>query len=145
MTYGRGHLSTIRDVTAWLRQYRYFHWSSYWGTWSRVIVPYNHPDGVIELNLTPVNSDVKRSWEEQVEPIIFRRHSTSLDRKDAWTTDLPQCWIDRMREELPWSLVDRLLDETWIDLFDIEKVKRGRPGGGGLPFAECCKDQAAAA
>lgn len=134
-------MRTIRDVTSWLRQYRYFHYSSYWGTWSRVIVPYNHPDGVIELNLTPVNPNSDWTWSESVAPIIFRRHGTSLDRGDEWTNVLPDYVPERMREHLDVVLVDRLLNEVWIDLLDIAAVKRGRSGGGGLPFAECAKER----
>jgi hypothetical protein len=137
-------MRTICDVTSWLRQYRYFHYSSYWGTWSRVIVPYNHPDGVIELNITPVNPDWEWSWQEQVMPIIFRWHCTSLDRKDEWTDVLPDYVPERMREHLVPSFVDRLLNETWIDRIDIATTKRGRSGGGGIPFAECGKERSAA-
>jgi hypothetical protein len=134
-------MRTIKDVTGWLRQYRYFHYSSYWGAWSRVIVPYNHPDGVIELNLTPVNPSWERSWQEQIMPTIFRWHCTSLDRKDKLTDVLPDYVPERMGEHLVPSFVDQLLNETWIDLIDIEITKRGRSGGGGIPFAECRKKE----
>src|SRR5712664_813068 len=100
-------MRTIKDVTGWLRQYRYFHYSSYWGTWSRIIVPYNHPDGVVELNLTPVNPTWERSWQEQVMPIVFRHHYTGLDRKDHWTDILPDYVPERMKEHLVDSFVDR--------------------------------------
>jgi hypothetical protein len=119
--------------------YRYFTYSAYWGTWSRVILPYTHKDGVIELNLTPVNPDWERSWDEQVRPIIFRRHGTALGLRDKWTDVLPEEVAAIMSERIGPELTIRLLQHDWLKHLDIEKVKRGRDGGGGLPFAECCR------
>lgn len=114
------------------------HWCSYWGTWSLVLCPYTHPDGVIELNLTPVNRDIPRSWEEQVIPIVFRYHGTSLGRKDQWgRTTLPDVWVKQMHRAIGVELTNRLLTTDWLPLLDIAKVKRGRTGGGGIPFEEC--------
>lgn len=113
------------------------HWSSYWGTYSRVLIGYNSPDGVVEVNLTPVNFDHDFSWTEQIVPILFRYHGTSLGRKDEWGRfPLPEVWQRVMVDRIGEELTHRLLTEDWLSLIDLAKVKRGRVGGGGISFEE---------
>jgi hypothetical protein len=116
------------------------HYCSYWGTWSRVICPYTHEHGVIELNLTPVNPGFPHSWAEQIEPIIFRHHGTQLGRRDIWGyIPLPEDWKAFMVEKIGEELTNRLLTEDWLPLLDIPKVKWGQPRGGGISFQDCKK------
>lgn len=112
-------------------------WCSYWGTYSRVLIGFNSPDGVVEVNLTPVNIGDERSWREQIVPIMFRYHGTSLGRKDEWGRfPLPDVARKMMVDRIGEELTHRLLTEDWLSLIDLAKVKRGRVGGGGISFEE---------
>jgi len=108
-----------------------FHYSRYWGTWSRVLTPYSDSP-VVELNLTPINS-----WANEVEPIIFRSHRTSLDQRDQLREELPTEVKFSIIQQIGIDLLTRLVSTDWLPLLDMAKVHRGRHGGGGLPFAEC--------
>lgn len=115
-----------------------FHYSSYWGTWSRVLTPYSG-NWVLELNLTPVNPSYDRSWEETVRPIIFREHLTALNRQDELTESLPNYTRAHMAERIGEELTTRLLTTDWLPLLNRRRVREGKYGGGGLPFVECCR------
>lgn len=115
-----------------------FVFCSYWRTWSRVLTPYVKGT-VVELNLTPVNSHYAESWERDVAPIIFRSHGTSLDRADQLTEQLPEKVREFMVANIGEALTERLLVTDWLPLLDRSAVDRGRPGGGGIPLAECMK------
>jgi len=108
-----------------------FHYSRYWGTWSRVLTPYSDSP-VVELNLTPINS-----WANEVEPIIFRSHRTSLDQRDQLREELPTEVKFSIIQQIGIDPLTRLVSTDWLPLLDMAKVHRGRHGGGGLPFAEC--------
>ncbi len=114
-----------------------FHFSSYWRTWSRVLTTYVDGNGTLELNLTPVNPHLPTSWVEQVRPIIFRNHRTTLDVDDLLLEKLPDEVQEVMLNHLGVRLTQQLLETDWISLLDMPKVRRGKHGGGGLPFEEC--------
>lgn len=109
-----------------------FHYSSYWGAWSRVLTPYNR-SSVVELNLTPVND-----WDD-VRQIIFRSHCTSLGDRDDLREALPENVREYIANQVGEDLTQRLLLTDWLPLLDMTKVHRGRIGGGGLPFDQCRK------
>jgi hypothetical protein len=117
-----------------------FHYSAYWGTWSRVLTSYVDGNGTLEVNLTPVNPYDQKSWEEFVRPVIFRNHGTSLEMKDKLELSLPNDILEWMLERLDDEiLVHRLIATDWMESLDLPIVRLGRYGGGGLPFKECMK------
>lgn len=115
-----------------------YHYSGYWGTWSRVLTSYDDPAGVLELNLTPVNPSSRSSWDNDVCPVIFRNHFTAFDpRRDLLLEKLPASTRLEMEISLGDELAAQLLDTDWLSLLDMAAVRRGNRGGGGLPFADC--------
>lgn len=86
-------------------------YSGYWRTWSRVLYMQDPTKGNngslwVELNLTPVNPTVKRSWVEQVQPVVLRKHSTA---QDPWKDKLFR-FVVRSSSKSP--LYKRLLTEV---------------------------------
>lgn len=133
-----------------------FHYSRYWGTWSRLLL-LNHRDESlpmtwVEVNLTPVNMqhpDIAR-WKESVAPIVIRTHGTSPERGEGSTT-LPTDIKEAMRAHLGESATDYLLHEDiWNrispelllgELRSTSSVLRTRKQmrGGGVPLIEVMK------
>jgi hypothetical protein len=121
-----------------------FHYSSYWGNWSRVllrpgdIVPSGSRKGEIshdylELNLTPINGWHPWNHEEiekRVRPIVFRFHGTARDRKDRDEKELPGEVLKGMKENLGDLLVERLINEDFLWYLDLDALYRNMRGGG---------------
>lgn len=131
--------------------YNMFHYSDYWHTWSRVL---RFEDwSVVEVNLTPINSD----WQKDVEPIRIRKHGTMDERRDwLWqerskrmTVDfvyrdglylsdsLPISVISAMEKAIGLPLVQRLLKEDFYSKIDWNKYRSANELGGGVPFDLC--------
>lgn len=107
--------------------YRY---SSYWGTWSRVL-SIDHPEGpYVEVDLTPVGDQWVR-----VRHINIRAHRTPLQSNDKLVTELPAEVRDLMEFELGTELRDRLLTEDFLPKIDWVKYKK--KVNGGVFLAEC--------
>lgn len=119
-----------------------FHYSAYWGKWSRVLTSYVDGNGTLELNLTPINPGTQGAWDEQVVPVMFRNHRTSLDEKDKLQIDLPSEVRETMVERLGEVAVVRLLTTDFILQLDMPTVRMGRYGGGGIRFDWCRKETA---
>lgn len=116
-----------------------YHFSFYWGTWSRVLlVNYRDtslPQTVVEVNLTPTNPMTSPLWEKEVAPIILRSHGTSWERGEGETV-LPKHVIDMMREKVGDKVTNiLLLEDLWsrIDPILLEKHMIG----GGVPLERC--------
>lgn len=120
-----------------------FVYSSYWGTWSRVMyyecrgtqdlkLNYDIPSCVaVEVNLTAVNPTVGLDW-ERVKAITIRAHGTPYGPKDEVTSYLPDYVLERMREWLDEALIERLLHEDFLP--HIDWVKHRQHCNGGAPF-----------
>lgn len=63
---------------------RVFHYSSYWGRWSRRLKNYDEGDvkGIVEVNLTPIPACYNSNWEKDVIPVVFRIHGTTNGSSD---------------------------------------------------------------
>lgn len=129
----------------------YFHWCSYWGSWSRVLhspgtkhdncdLPGYFMESFIEVNLTPVNGwpcdndkDSYRSYQlDQVRHIIIRCHMTSRGKKDEIWGDLPEITKDALRENIGDELTHRLLAEDFLPQIDFAIYHKHCNGGAKL-------------
>lgn len=124
-----------------------FHHSSYWGTWSRVLL---HPGSMVEgrvygsyleVNLTPVNGryddSTRKLWEESVAPIILRRHGTAVgvgEMKDR----IPPMVVTAMIMNVGADLTRRLITADLLSEIDMDALSR-KMRGGGIPLSECLK------
>src|ERR1700682_653370 len=72
-----------------------FVYSSYWGTWSRILAPYDkvfhngHCVGQVEVDVTPINITHDYSWIRH-NRVIVRAHGTIRDRDDKIVEELPK-------------------------------------------------------
>jgi hypothetical protein len=129
----------------------YFNWSSYWGTWSRVLhspgkkhdnceLPSSFQDYFIEIDLTPVNGwpreedDAKYSVHQldQVRHINIRCHGTSRGKKDKTWGDLPEMVREAMLDNLGYVLTQRLLIEDFLPQIDFSIYHKHCNGGAKL-------------
>lgn len=106
-----------------------FHYSAYWKTWDRVL-SVSHPEGpFVEVNLTPINPETDRAWEDQVAGIKIRAHGTSRAFGDRVVPFLPCEVQNLMREKLGKDLTQVLLTVDFLPMIDWNKYHR-RVGGG---------------
>lgn len=124
-----------------------FHHSRYWGTWSRVLLqPGSMVDGrmygdYLEVNLTPVNgrcdNSTQKLWDEQVKPIILRRHCTAPESGEM-QAKLPPMVVTAMIMNVGADLTRRLIADDLLSEIDLEALAR-KMRGGGIPMSECHK------
>lgn len=114
-----------------------FHYSSYWGTWSRILSNIHQGGRVVEVNLTPTNvySCGQKGWDDEVAGIRIRVHGTKPDRGDQFAEELPERWVLAMLKHLPPETVGILLHGDILPLIDFEKHKKVNNGGANL--ADC--------
>ncbi len=124
-----------------------FHYSSYWGTWSRVLLqPASMVEGrvygsYLEVNLTPVNgrydNSSQRLWDEWVKPIIIREHGTTPQAGEM-RDRLPPMVVTAMILNVGADLTRRLVTADLLSEIDMVLMKK-HMRGGGIPLAECHK------
>ncbi len=124
-----------------------FHYSSYWGTWSRVLLqPASMVEGrvygsYLEVNLTPVNgrydNSSQRLWDEWVKPIIIREHGTTPQAGEM-RDRLPPMVVTAMILNVGADLTRRLVTADLLSEIDMVLMKK-HMRGGGIPLAECRK------
>jgi hypothetical protein len=142
-----------------------YSYSKYWRTWSRVL-KYDGPwcgSVCVEVNLTPINSSwPDADWDEEVRPIIIRKHSSTYhplfpvsrflsdgDLVHTCTTwcsygfkvveELPTEIKEMMVEKLGEELVQRLLTEDFLSQIDWDKYDVNC--NGGCPLRRCLIDE----
>jgi hypothetical protein len=117
-----------------------YHYSSYWGTWSRRLSSDHKHGPYVEVNLTPINDcNYASRWEDEVEPIIIRTHCTPSSGRDIDTNILPLRIGEDMVKFLGVELTKMLLDHDFLSEIDDELL-RTRMQGGGVPFREVAKE-----
>ena len=143
----------------------YFHYSSYWGTYSRVLhspgrkhanveLPKYETGAYIEVDLTPINGwpheDQRKMYGDklyaehvqyqlnQVRFVNIRSHGTRRDAKDEILGCLPANVIEQMKNNLDHSLVNFLLTGNILPLIDWNKYRKVCNGGASLK--DCIKD-----
>lgn len=125
-----------------------FVYSSYWGTWSRVL--YHESDRAlkqrydlpyspwIELDLTAINPTTINNWSDKVQHANIRCHSTTRGDKDKIVGTLPGHVVQLMRRNLTEDCVQKLLHEDYLPYIDFEKGRKAC--NGGFHFADATKD-----
>ncbi len=106
-----------------------FVYSSYWRTWSRVLLnDYDLVGSCVEIDLTPVNgTDWARVATENI-----RRHTTDRGVGDKLVWELPKEVEQTCRRHLGDQLFDRML--TYDYLPEIDWKLYSVPSNGGAPF-----------
>lgn len=107
-----------------------FIYGSYWGMYSRVL-SMNHPEGVIEVDLTAVNPLSDLGW-PKVARINIRAHRTSRSPRDMLSYALPDYTVERMHERFGVDLTERLLHEDFLPQIDWAKYRKVCNGGAAL-------------
>lgn len=133
-------ISGLRTYPKWAK----FHYSAYWGTYSRVLsndhkLPEfpNHMGSIVEVNLTPVNPYHQEGWDRN-KNIIIRRHGTSPDKKDQFYAVLPPEIWKLLDTKFGKELRHRLVTEDFLSQIDWDKHRKVCNGGAAL--ADCRKD-----
>jgi hypothetical protein len=109
-----------------------YHYSSYWRSWSRVLL--NNFDGqYVELNLTTGNN-IASEW-TRVKAETIRKHCTPRDRNDKVVAVLP----DDVRKEIIQAvgpvIAERLFTFDYLPLIDWKAWQR--LDNGGAAFVGC--------
>lgn len=115
-----------------------FHYSSYWGTWSRVLIERDEQGNTVEVNLTPIPCAHGSTWENHVKGGVIRRHFTGRSTNDKLVPVLPPEILDSMVQNLGVKEVYFLLKENFLPQIDWEKYSRFN--NGGCKFALCQKE-----
>lgn len=112
---------------------RRYHFSSYWRTWSRVLLVKHREFQTVELNLTPINGN----WSQDVLPVIIRVHSTQPSPRDLSTPRLPIDVWKLLGERLGRDFRHHLCTTDFVPMIDWSKQELNR--GGGCPIALIAK------
>ena len=135
-----GLLDTLIAAKVEHKRKAVFHYSSYWGTWSRRILRPGedpmYPGTYVEINLTPISG--YNDWDQHVAPIIFRMHGTSPDLRDRDEVELPKEVRQRMVENLGEDVTEFILTEDFLPQIDLQKISTWsiKRGGGGASLRE---------
>lgn len=127
--YGSPILDPIRS-----RNGDMFFYSAYWQCWSRVLAPEGaHELGIIEVDLTPVNSFQDSAW-ERVKCISVRAHRTARRSGDLLVSELPASVVELMKKRLPptSALLDKLIHDDLMPQIDWYKYRKVCNGGAAL-------------
>lgn len=143
-----GLLEKILEQNAREKRERIFHYCSYWGTWSRILLNERietqgfygvaYSTLIVEINLTPIPACYSSTWEKDVVPIVIREHGTFPDARDKFEKELPSEVIAQMHTFIGQELTQRLLTEDFLAQLDMEKLRKSMRGGG-VPLAEVRK------
>ena len=106
-----------------------FVYSSYWRTWSRLLLNDFDTNKCVELNLTPVGAS---GW-PRVATENIRRHMTKRLANDKIVWVLPKEVEQACREHLGDKLFDKML--TYDYLSEIDWKAYDEASNGGAPFA----------
>lgn len=125
-----------------------FVYSSYWGSWSRVLFHESdkklarqyglESNTWIELDLTAINPHDISGWRDGVQYANIRCHSTTRGDRDRIVGTLPGHVVKRMREFLTEDCVQKLLHADYLPYIDFEKGRK--VNNGGFKFADATKD-----
>ena len=123
----------------------YLHYSSYWGTWSRILtyngvsIPQGKLGPYIEVNLSPMGGISSGNWEKEVFPIIVRAHGTMADKGDRWASRLPEEVHQKAIEKIGSLRLEALL--YWNFLAEIDWEKYRQVCNGGAPLSKILREE----
>lgn len=143
-----GMLEKILDRKKKERLENRIHFSSYWGTYSRILsLPDENELGeYIELNLTPINGLARNGtqvslsereyqeniWKKEIIPGIIRNHVTCRSERDRDMKDLPDHLRKMMEGYLDENQIEWLLTFDFLGAIHIPFLKtKHNPCGGG--------------
>jgi hypothetical protein len=114
-----------------------FHYSKYWGNWSRVL---QERDGwYLEVNLTPINGRydnyTKHLWDTQVAPVILRHHCT-VPQPGEMVARIPPMVVTAMMMNVGVETTHRLFLDDLLQEVDLPTMLI-KMRGGGISLAEC--------
>ena len=117
-----------------------FVYSSYWRTWSRVLLRMGGNFRYqLEVDVTPVNPLFNDSWRE-TKNIRIRKHCTVHGPKDIYTHDLPDTVVEEMKKHVSQETVDVILHSDIYNLIDWERFDEcHNTSGGGVQLFDCIK------
>lgn len=113
-----------------------FVYSSYWQTWSRILqegTPQNNFE-FIEVNVTPVNAHRAQSWEQQILPVIVRKHGTQRSKREKFVGVLPQEAVNALLKHVPKEIAQFILHDDLLPQIDWDKYREHSRLGGGAHF-----------
>lgn len=102
-----------------------FHYSSYWGTWSRTLG--RRDFYTVELDLTPVNGD-RGDW-ARVRDIWVRQHCTSPGRNDVDVSKLPADVWSWIGEQVGGDIRHMLMTYDFLPKIDWDRYDAANNGG----------------
>lgn len=108
-----------------------YHYSSYCGTWSRVLGRMDFY--TVEVDLTPVNGD-RGDW-GRVKGVWIRAHCTSRDRRDVDDHILPSDVWNWLGDRVGAEARHRLVTEDFLSQIDWRKYDEAK--NGGCAFDRC--------
>jgi hypothetical protein len=109
-----------------------FRYSSYWGTWSRVLRRSSGGgDETVEVDLTAVNPHSDLQW-PRVLSCNIRAHRTALASNDIVCRSLPKHAVDLMHSRMDLETFDKLMHHDLLPLIDWEKYHKACNGGAAL-------------
>ena len=109
-----------------------FHYSSYWGTWSRILrVSSSGGDETVEVDLTAVNPHSDLQW-PRVLACNIRAHRTARDTNDLICKSLPRHAVDLMHSRMDLETFEQLMHHDLLPLIDWDKYNKVCNGGAAL-------------
>lgn len=115
-----------------------FEYSSYWGTWSRILAPFDtvfhngHCVGQVEVNVTPTNITSDYSWIRH-NTVIIRAHGTSPSRGDELVEELPEGPMNWILNRVPDPKIQKLiLHADLLPQIDWELYHKFNNGGASF-------------
>lgn len=112
-------------------------WSSYWGTWSRVLRHLGRDQTCVEVNLSPVNHDIPENW-VKIGMVWIREHGTTPGKDDKFERRLPETWFKAMAEHVNKDVRHLLLTADILPMIDFDKYRA--VSNGGAPLSKILKE-----
>lgn len=109
------------------------HYSIYWGSYSRVLTDRlnDRRGNYVEVNLTPVNPQDDRNWQE-ISRCWIRSHGTMRDKREVDTNQLERPVFDRIGDMVGKDVRHWLLTADILPMIDWDKHNRASNGGASL-------------
>lgn len=108
-----------------------FHYSAYWGSWSRVLRPQFGTNSTVEVDLTAINPSSDYGW-PRVLSCNIRAHRTARATNDILCLSLPAHTVQLMRSRTDEQTFNRLMHEDLLPLIDWDKYRKVDNGGAAL-------------
>lgn len=116
----------------------WFVYSSYWGTWSRVLQRMGgafHTQ--IEVDITPINPSIKESW-IVIPKVNLREHRTASRSGDIWTHHLPKEVAEMLEEHVSRSQLNLILHKDLLPMINVGEFNKH---GHSLTLLELVKPE----